>query len=92
MAGMFVRYYLELPLAADLVEQALVDASSGWLASLSTAAQERGEGLAAPGRGGAGRGRRPGGPGRAVRRPSTPRPGEDAGSPWSSARRSTCPP
>jgi hypothetical protein len=47
VAGMFVRYYLELPLAADLVEQALVDASPGWLVSSSTAARERGEGLAA---------------------------------------------
>jgi hypothetical protein len=44
---MFVRYYLELPLAAAQVEQALVEAAPGWLASLSTAAQERGEGLAA---------------------------------------------
>ena len=41
MAGMFVRYYLELPLAAARVEQTLVDAAPGWLASLSTAAQER---------------------------------------------------
>jgi hypothetical protein len=44
---MFVRYYLELPLAAAQVEQTLVDAPPGWLATLSTAAQERGEGLAA---------------------------------------------
>ena len=44
---MFVRYYLELPLAAAQVEQTLVDAPPGWLAALSTAAQERGEGLAA---------------------------------------------
>ena len=45
---MFVRYYLELPLAAAQVEQTLVDAQPGWLATLSTAAQERGgEGLAA---------------------------------------------
>jgi hypothetical protein len=44
---MFVRYYLELPLAAAQVEQTLVDASPAWLASLSSAAQERGEGLAA---------------------------------------------
>jgi hypothetical protein len=44
---MFVRYYLELPLAADQVEQTLVEAAPGWLASLSTTAQERGEGLAA---------------------------------------------
>ena len=47
MAGMFVRYYLELPLAAAQVEQTLVEAAPGWLASLSMAAQERGEGLAA---------------------------------------------
>jgi hypothetical protein len=47
VAAMFVRYYLELPLAAAQVEQTLVDAAPGWLASLSTAAQERGEGLAA---------------------------------------------
>jgi hypothetical protein len=44
---MFVRYYLELPLAAAQVEQTLVDASPGWLAPLSTAAQARGEGLVA---------------------------------------------
>jgi hypothetical protein len=44
---MFVRYYLELPLAAAEVEQTLVDAPPGWLATLSTAAQERGQGLAA---------------------------------------------
>ena len=91
MAGMFVRYYLELPLAAAQVEQTLVDAPPGWLASLSAAAQERGEGLAArvgveagvgvgagPGRGRAGWRRRG--------------PGPDAGSSSSSARRSTCPP
>jgi hypothetical protein len=47
VAGMFVRYYLELPLAADQVVQTLVEAPPGWLASLSTEAQERGEGLAA---------------------------------------------
>ena len=33
--------------AAAQVEQTLVDAQPGWLATLSTAAQERGEGLAA---------------------------------------------
>jgi hypothetical protein len=58
VAGMFVRYYLELPLAAAQVEQTLVDAAPGWLASLSTAAQERGEGLAS--RVGVGPGAEPG--------------------------------
>ena len=76
--GWHVRALLpEAAPAADLVEQALVDASPGWLASLSTAAQERGN--AAPGSGsGAARGRfgqfAGVDPGR-----------EDAGSPWSSA-------
>ena len=44
---MFVRSYLELPLAAAQVEQTLVDAPPGWLATLSTTAQEHSEGLAA---------------------------------------------
>jgi hypothetical protein len=42
---MFVRYYLELPLAAAQVEQTLVGAPPGWLAALSATAQERDQAL-----------------------------------------------
>jgi hypothetical protein len=59
---MFVRYYLELPLAAALCEQTLVGAPPGWLAALSATAQERGERLAA--RVGVGSGPAQAGPGR----------------------------
>jgi two-component system, NarL family, response regulator DevR len=41
---MFVRYYLELPLPADRVEQALLGSPSEWLAALAACAQ-RGDGL-----------------------------------------------
>ena len=44
---MFVRYYLELPLPADKVEQALLDAPGEWLAALAGTAQQRGDGLLA---------------------------------------------
>jgi hypothetical protein len=98
---MFVRYYLELPLAAAQVEQTLVGAAPGWLASLSTAAQERAEGLAA--RVGSGVRPKDGAVPEARARPGDRvGPGIEPGVArevrsgrrvaWSSARRSTCPP
>jgi hypothetical protein len=42
---MFVRYYIELPLPVAVVEQALVDASAGWLAAVAGEAQARGDEL-----------------------------------------------
>ena len=42
---MFVRYFLELPLAASQVERAVVDAPAGWLARLAGQAQQRGDRL-----------------------------------------------
>jgi hypothetical protein len=44
---MFVRYFVEVPLAAAEVERALRDAPPGWLAAMAGAAQERGDGLLA---------------------------------------------
>jgi hypothetical protein len=44
---MFVRYYLELPLPAARVEEALLDSPTGWLAALAGSAQQRGDGLLA---------------------------------------------
>jgi hypothetical protein len=42
---MFVRYYVELPLAAARVERVLLDAEPGWLSAMAGAAQRRGDGL-----------------------------------------------
>jgi hypothetical protein len=44
---MFVRYYVELPLPAAQVEQALLGSPAGWLSALAGQAQGRGEGLLA---------------------------------------------
>jgi hypothetical protein len=44
---MFVRYYLELPLPAGRVEEALLDCPGEWLAALAGTAQRRGDGLLA---------------------------------------------
>jgi hypothetical protein len=42
---MFVRYYLELPLPAGRVEQALLDSSPEWLSALAGEAAHRGDEL-----------------------------------------------
>jgi hypothetical protein len=42
---MFVRYYLELPLPHERVEQALLGSPPEWVAALASEAQRRGEGL-----------------------------------------------
>jgi hypothetical protein len=42
---MFARYFIEVPLPADQVEQALLDSPAGWLSAIAGAAQERGDGL-----------------------------------------------
>jgi hypothetical protein len=42
---MFVRYYIELSLPAEKVEQVLVGAAAGWLSAMAGAAQARGDGL-----------------------------------------------
>ena len=42
---MFVRYYLELPLPHERVEQALLGSPPEWLAALAGDAQQRGDGL-----------------------------------------------
>ena len=42
---MFVRYFVEVPLAAAQVERALHDSPPGWLAAMAGAAQERGDDL-----------------------------------------------
>jgi hypothetical protein len=42
---MFVRYFVEVPLAADQVERALRRSSPGWLSALAGAAQQRGDDL-----------------------------------------------
>jgi hypothetical protein len=44
---MFVRYYVEIPLPADQVEGALLDAPAGWLSALAGEADQRGDGLLA---------------------------------------------
>jgi hypothetical protein len=44
---MFVRYFVELPLPAAQVEQALLDHPPGWLAEMAGAAQQRGDDLLA---------------------------------------------
>jgi hypothetical protein len=45
VAGMFVRYYMELPLPASQVERALLDSPAEWLSAMAGAAQERGDSL-----------------------------------------------
>jgi hypothetical protein len=42
---MFVRYYLELPLPHERVEQALLGSPAEWVAALAGDAQQRGDGL-----------------------------------------------
>ena len=42
---MFIRYYIELPLPASVVEQALVGSPAGWLSAVAGEAQRRGDGL-----------------------------------------------
>lgn len=42
---MFVRYYLELPLAAGQVEHVLLDAPADWLSTVAGEAQRRGDEL-----------------------------------------------
>jgi hypothetical protein len=42
---MFVRYYVELPLPAAQVEQALLGSPAAWLSALAGSAQRRGDGL-----------------------------------------------
>jgi hypothetical protein len=44
---MFVRYYVELPMAAAQVEQALLGSPAGWLAALARSSKRRGDGLLA---------------------------------------------
>jgi hypothetical protein len=44
---MFVRYFLELPLPAGRVEQALLDSPAEWLSAMAGNAQQRGDGLLA---------------------------------------------
>ena len=44
---MFIRYYLELPLAAGRVEDALAGSAARWLEALAGDAGRRGEGLLA---------------------------------------------
>jgi hypothetical protein len=42
---MFIRYYIELPLAVANVEQALAGSPAGWLSAVAGEAQARGDGL-----------------------------------------------
>jgi hypothetical protein len=42
---MFVRYYVELPLAASQVEESLLASPPGWLAGIASEAQARGDEL-----------------------------------------------
>lgn len=42
---MFVRYYVELPLPAGQVEEALLGSPAEWLSALAGEAQRRGDGL-----------------------------------------------
>jgi hypothetical protein len=42
---MFARYFVEVPLPADRVEQALLASPAEWLSAMAGAAQERGDGL-----------------------------------------------
>jgi hypothetical protein len=45
LGGMFVRYYVELPLPSDQVEAGLLDAPIDWLSALAGEADRRGDGL-----------------------------------------------
>jgi hypothetical protein len=45
LLGMFVRYFVELPLAAARVEEALLASPPGWLSAMAGAAQARGDEL-----------------------------------------------
>ena len=45
LLGMFVRYYVEMPLAAARVEEALVASPPGWLSDMAGEAQARGDEL-----------------------------------------------
>jgi hypothetical protein len=45
LGGMFVRYYVEIPLPPHEVEVALVGAPADWLSALAGAADQRGGGL-----------------------------------------------
>ncbi|HEX6677243.1 MAG TPA: SRPBCC family protein [Actinomycetes bacterium] len=47
LGGMFVRYYVEIPLPPDQVESALLDAPAEWLSALAGEADQRGGGLLA---------------------------------------------
>lgn len=42
---MFVRYFIELPLPAEAVEQALLGSPADWLPALAEKAEQHGEGL-----------------------------------------------
>jgi hypothetical protein len=42
---MVVRYFIEVPLPAGQVEQALLESPAGWLSAIAGVAQERGDGL-----------------------------------------------
>ena len=45
LLGVFARYYVELPLAAARVEEALLACPPGWLSEMAGAAQARGDEL-----------------------------------------------
>jgi hypothetical protein len=45
LEGMFVRYFVELPLPAAQVERALLGSPGTWLSALARSAQRRGDGL-----------------------------------------------
>jgi hypothetical protein len=45
MHAMFVRYFVEVPLPAAVVETALLDAQPGWLSAMAGEAQTRGDEL-----------------------------------------------
>jgi hypothetical protein len=47
LGDMFVRYFLELPLPAGRVEQALLDSPAEWLSAVAGTAQRRGDELLA---------------------------------------------
>jgi hypothetical protein len=47
LGGMFVRYYVEIPLPPDDVEAALLGAPADWLSALAEEADQRGDGLLA---------------------------------------------
>jgi hypothetical protein len=45
LPGMFVRYFVELPLATARVEEAVLASQPGWLSAMARAAQARGDEL-----------------------------------------------